>query len=222
MKNRKNRLISARNIFSLKSGIFFGIFCVLFAVSPAWMSETYAQVPADFIMPADTVYVMGTPTEGGKQIIDTLGSLQLKINLTAMKYSVVAFTPNAMTFNKFARFSTVTSQVVDAGDGKSVLLELRSPQCLVLVPKGPNVTSRPFARVTSNSGTKQQSFYDIGNYYYLFITPSSADQKFVYNVRGYNSDISFYPQQNKTIVWNAADHLPRDKLIMIETTGPFK
>lgn len=174
-----------------------------------------AQMPADFIHPVDTVYILATPVGGGAQIKSSSTGI-LQINLGAGKYAVVAYTGDAGTFSRYIRFSTAVAADIDTREAASLSLDLITSQCLVLVPRtATGVTSAPI--INDGAGDRRAMFTGT-NYYYAYVRWTKEGQKFTYNpTNAYNQDIAFIPQPGKVILWQ-----PLDKTVNIETTGPFK
>lgn len=171
-------------------------------MSPAWMSETWAQpgLPADFVHPVDTIYVIASPVDGGKQTLFKLNSLDdLKVTVDYIKYNIVVSSPsNGEPFSRYVRVMGVEAgSLPESGDGPTIDLQMTG--CLVMVPR--NVSGVNSAPIMKDGLGARTGMFEQGDWYYCYVKFTKLGQKFTCNPdNSYNGDQQFWPAQNTVII----------------------
>lgn len=182
MKNRKNRLISTILAFLLPAGLV-------------------AQVPADFTHPVDTIYVIASPVDGGKQTLFKLTSLQdMTLQVDFLKYNIVVSSPdNGQPFSRYVRVMGIKPGVLPESGTVGPTIDLKLSGCLVLVSRGaPGVNSPPIMKDGLGART---AMFTLGNWYYCYAKFTALGQRFTCNPDNrYNGDQPFHPAQNAVII----------------------
>jgi hypothetical protein len=168
-------------------------------VSPALV---WAQpgLPADFVHPVDTIYVIASPVDGGKQTLFKLNSLDLRISVDFLKYNIVVSSPdNGEPFSRYVRVMGVAPGVLPESGSTSPVIDLQMAGCLVLVSKSaPGVNSAPIMKDGLGSRT---AMFTLGNWYYCYARFTKLGQVFTCNPdNSYNGDQVFHPAQNAVII----------------------
>lgn len=157
--------------------------------------------PADFVHPVDTIYVIASPVDGGKQTLFKLNSFDdLQITADYIKYNIVVSSPSTgEPFSRYIRVMGVEAGVLPETGAESSVIDLKMTGCLVLVSKNtPGVDKPPI--MMDGLGARTGMFSQ-GDWYYCYVKFTELGQKFTCNPdNSYNGDQPFWPAQNSVII----------------------